>query len=433
MDYLQKANNFITASGSLVSSGDQLFTPDRCHAMFHTIMETADRKWGGFGKAPKFPQTFTIQYLLQYHYFTGNEDALHQALLSIDKMLTGGIYDHIGGGLARYSTDHEWLAPHFEKMLYDNALLISVICDAYQLTADKKYEEAIRRTISFVKQELMSEESGFYAALDADSEGEEGKYYVWQKQEVDQLLGADSELFCSFFNITEAGNWEGKNILRILVPVDDFASEKKVDAGAFRLMIGNCLDRLARERHGRVKPSLDDKIILGWNALMLKAIAKAAVVLEDKEYLDLAEANFSFLQSRFKKDQAGFELLHTYKNGDARYPAFLDDYANLVSALIQLYKTGFDVNYLRLASEYCKFIVENFSDDESVFFFFTHKGQKDVIVRKKEIYDGATPSGNAVMADNLYQLSTIFDVPAWRSRADKMMEIISPSIVKYPG
>ena len=310
--------------------------------MFSAIMKSADTQWGGFGKAPKFPQTFTIQYLLQYHYFTGNKEALQQALLSIDKMLMGGIYDHVGGGLARYSTDNEWLAPHFEKMLYDNALLINILCDAYQLTSEKKYEDAIRKTIMFITQELVSKEGGFYAALDADSEGEEGKYYVWQKEEVDRLLGDDSELFCELFDITEQGNWEEKNILRILKPVDDFVKEKRLDKDQFLQTIQQCLEKLSLQRDTRVKPSLDDKIILGWNALMLKAVAKAAIVLQDETYRKMAETNFNFLQRNFKNDNTAPGLLHTYKNGNAKYPAFLDDYAYLVAALIQLYKATFN-------------------------------------------------------------------------------------------
>ncbi len=433
-DHLQKSNSFAETKNYIsTNSGDNVITIEHCDSMFSAIMKSADTQWGGFGKAPKFPQTFTIQYLLQYHYFTGNKEALQQALLSIDKMLMGGIYDHIGGGLARYSTDNEWLAPHFEKMLYDNALLINILCDAYQLTSEKKYEDAIRKTILFITHELLSNEGGFYASLDADSEGEEGKYYVWQKEEVDRILGEGSELFCKFFDITVPGNWDEKNILRILKPIDDFVKEWSLDKGQLLLTIQQCLQKLSLQRDARIKPSLDDKIILGWNALMLNSVAKAAIVLQDELYRNLAETNFNFLQGNFKKDNSSPGLLHTYKNGTAKYPAFLDDYAYLVAACIQLYKTTFNDSYLQNAYEYCTYVIDNFSDEDSIFFFFTHQEQKDVIVRKKEIYDGATPSGNAVMAENLYQLSIIFDNTDWRNRVDKMMEILSPTIIKYPS
>ncbi|MEP7111223.1 MAG: thioredoxin domain-containing protein [Ferruginibacter sp.] len=432
--HLQKSNNFSEANNIIsTNNSDNIISIEQCHSMFSVIMKSADTEWGGFGRAPKFPQTFTIQFLLQYHHFTGNKEALQQALLSIDKMLMGGIYDQVGGGFARYSTDNEWLAPHFEKMLYDNALLINVLCDAFQLTSEKKYEAAIRETILFITDELLEEEGGFNAALDADSEGEEGRYYVWQKDEVEKILGDDSELFCAFFDITNEGNWEGKNILRKLKPTDVFIKERGLKKEQFLQTIKQCLQRLSLQRNARVKPSLDDKIILGWNALMLNAVAKAAIALQDESYRKMAESNFDFLRENFKIDKGSPGLLHTYKDGTAKYPAFLDDYAYLVAAAIILYKATFDESYLESALEYCKYVIENFSDDESTFFFYTHQEQKDVIVRKKEIYDGATPSGNSTMAENLYLLSVIFNIGEWRNRADKMMKILSPSIIKYPG
>ena len=433
-DHLLKANSF----GALVNTIDhnneqELKTIEQCDQMFANIMKTADTRWGGFGKAPKFPQTFTIQYLLRYHYFTGNEEALKQALLSIDKMLMGGIYDHIGGGLARYSTDEEWLAPHFEKMLYDNALLINILCDAYQLSAHKKYADAIRKTISFIQNELLSSEGGFYAALDADSEGEEGKYYVWQKNEVEVILGENAELFCAFFDITEQGNWEEKNILRNLHSIEDFAITRGLDQEQFEKTIQQCLQKLFNQRSNRIKPSLDDKIILSWNTLMLQSIAKAAVVLQEPAYKEMAVTNFIFLKNKFTHSQASLQLMHTYKNGISKYVAFLDDYAYFIAALLQLYKTSFSENYLLLAFDYCNYVIENFSDEESCFFYFTHQDQKDVIVRKKEIYDGATASGNSVMAENLLQLSIIFDNAQWRARSNQMVQTLSNSILKYPG
>ena len=433
-DHLQKANNLASMVNSIdLSIKEQGATIEQCDLMFATIMKSADIHWGGFGKAPKFPQTFTIQYLMRYHYFTGNQEALQQALLSIDKMLMGGIYDHIGGGLARYSTDKEWLAPHFEKMLYDNALLINILCDAYQLSSQKKYSDAIRKTISFVSNELLSDEGGFYAALDADSEGEEGKYYVWQKDEVDAILGDDAEIFCAFFDITDRGNWEEKNILRNLKPISEFAVERGLDKEQLEQTMQQCLHKLSLQRQNRIKPSLDDKIILGWNALMLQSIAKAAVVLKEPVYEKMAVSNFLFLQKNLVSVTDSSALVHTYKNGVSKYPAFLDDYAYMIAALLQLYKTSCTESYLLTARDYCSYVIDNFSDEESCFFYFTHRDQKDIIVRKKEIYDGATPSGNSVMAENLLLLSIVFDIPAWRSRHNKMLNILSASIIKYPG
>lgn len=432
--HLKQSNNFSLKESSIsMNDGDPLVSKEQSDAMFAAIMKTADTQWGGFGKAPKFPQTFTIQFLLQYHYFTGNEQALQQALLSIDKMLTGGIYDHVAGGLARYSTDHEWLAPHFEKMLYDNALLINTLCDAYQITTDKKYEDAIHKTILFVTTELLDKEGGFYAALDADSEGEEGKYYVWTKDEIDKLLGNDARLFCEFFDISKEGNWEGKNILRILLPVDSFLKDKNIQTEQFSQNINQCLRKLSTQRDTRVKPALDDKIILGWNALMLRAIAKAGVVLQTESYKSLAVKNFEFVIDKFKDGNENMELKHTYKNGYANYPAFMDDYAYLIQATIQLYKTTLNETYIQSAYNLCEYVINNFSDEEDLFFYFTKITQKDIIVRKKEIYDGATPSGNAIMAENLFHLAIIFDKTDWKVRATKMLEVLIPSIIKYPG
>ncbi len=432
--HLTQSNNFTQIKfDPIINEAQNLFTIEQCRTMFDNIMKAADKEWGGFGKAPKFPQTFIIQYLFRYQHFTNDEAALHQALLSLDKMLQGGIYDHIGGGMARYSTDNEWLAPHFEKMLYDNALLIDVLCDAWQITNDKKYKEAIQKTIDFIRTELTHQEGGFYAALDADSEGVEGKYYVWQKHEIESILGKDASLFCEFFDVTENSNWEETNILRILQPANEFVVTRNIDYKEFNKMIQDCIQKLSTERTKRIKPSLDDKIILSWNALALKAIAKAAIVLQDKSLLELAERNFKFIETNFKKGDRSVEMLHTYKGGVAKYSAFLDDYAYLIAACIQLYELNFDVIYLEKARQYTLYVLENFSDNENIFFFFTHSYQKDIIIRKKEIYDGATPSGNSIMATNLSKLSIIFDIPAWEQRASQMLFVLLDTVIKYPS
>src|SRR5690606_23760036 len=252
------------------------------------ILKTADKVWGGFGNAPKFPQTQSIQYLLRYHHFTKDEHALKQALLSLDKMIEGGIYDQLGGGFARYSTDAEWLAPHFEKMLYDNALLISLISEAYQLTHNERYLQVIAETFDFINEELTHEKGGFFAALDADSEGVEGKYYVWSFEEVQNLLEEDAGIFCEYYNISPAGNWEHKNILRVLVPPDHFANEKGLSMERLNQILSHGRLKLKKERSKRIKPGLDDKIILGWNALMNSACSKAYQATGNETYLMLA-------------------------------------------------------------------------------------------------------------------------------------------------
>ncbi|MGG9971223.1 thioredoxin domain-containing protein [Ferruginibacter sp. SUN002] len=432
IDYMLKTNDITGKRAAINPEIAQSTNPENCHIIFKNILNSADKVWGGFGKAPKFPQTFTIHYLLQYYHFTKNKESLDQALLSIDKMLQGGIYDHIAGGLARYSTDNEWLAPHFEKMLYDNALLVNILTDAFQITGDEKYRNAIIKTINFVELELMSEEGGFYAALDADSEGEEGKYYVWQKEEIDHILGKDADMFCAFFDVTESGNWEHKNILRTLLPLDEFVIKFNLDKIEFEETVQSCLKKLSEVRSKRVKPSLDDKIILSWNALMLHAICKASAALQDDAYMELAKRNFNFIISRFRQEAATPALYHTYKNGQAKYPAFLEDYAYLIQACIGLYEITFDEKYYTLAKQYCEYVIEHYSDEEKLFFYFTHADQKDIVVRKKEIYDGAMPSANAIMAKNLSMLSITNVTSEWKMRATQMCEYIRMMAVKYP-
>lgn len=435
-EHLHKSNSF--GSGQTKSQvGEQALDnqsalQEQVDKMFDNIMKSADTVWGGFGRAPKFPQTFTIQYLMQYHHFTGNEEALKQALLSIDKMLQGGIYDQVGGGLARYSTDAEWHVPHFEKMLYDNALFINMLCDAFQLTQKPVYAEAIRKTIDFVMNELGNGEGGFYSALDADSEGKEGKYYLWQKAEVDELLGPHAAVFCDFFNITEAGNWEGSNIPRVLTDFDGFAREKKIDITDFKDTIENCCKKLLLKRNERVRPLLDDKALLGWNALMITALAKAGGALADPMYIAHAEKCFGFLEHRLKRGEASFEFYHTYKNNKATYPAFLDDYAYLIQACIHLQETTSESRYLVWAKQLTEYVIDRFSEPTSGYFFFTPKDQEDVIVRKKEVYDGAVPSGNSVMTGNLSYLSIVFDKPEWGNISVKARENLRTAIVNHP-
>jgi uncharacterized protein YyaL (SSP411 family) len=397
---------------------------------FSNIMKQADGVWGGFGKAPKFPQTFTIQFLLRYYYVTKNKKALEQATLSLDKMIQGGIYDQIGGGFARYSTDTEWLAPHFEKMLYDNALLVALLTEAYQLTGHERYREVIEETIGFVERELMDGSGGFYSALDADSEGEEGKFYVWNKKEVEDILESDGGIFCAYYDITEKGNWEGKNILRVKTALPAFAENRPINTQELRSILQRGKEKLLSKRNERPRPLLDDKIILGCNALMNIACSKAYAATGKERYRQLAITNMQFLLDKFCK--SGNEFYHTWKNGQAKFPAFLDDYAFLLSALINLQEMTADTNWLMKAKEITDFVLANFSEEETGFFYYTMIGQQDVIIRKKEIYDGALPSGNSVMAYALYHLSILFDNKNWKEKCQDLLSSIADLVVRYP-
>lgn len=432
-DHIRKSGNFsVNSKNTFAIPFENEFDFSACENIFLAIMKTADTVWGGFGKAPKFPQTFSIQYLLEYYYHFNNEIALQQALLSIDKMLDGGIYDQAGGGLARYSTDEQWLAPHFEKMLYDNALFLIILCDAFQITKSAKYNRAIDQTISFLQREMLHSQGGFYAALDADSEGEEGKFYVWSKKEIEEVLGDDAAIFCDFFDVSEEGNWDEKNILRILKAADEFVNEKQLIKDSFVKYLDDCLEKLLSKRSERVRPGLDDKIILGWNALIIKATAKAAMVLQDDKYRQLSITAYAFLINNFNTGKEEYDMNHTWKGGASKYPAFLDDYAYLINAAFELYELTLDTHYLLTAKGLCRYVIENFGDEDNLFFYYTNSGQADLITRKKELYDGAIPSGNAVMAQNLHKLSVIFDENEWSTRSENMVRAVSNAIIKYP-
>lgn len=426
--HLQQSNAFGLHAPD---EAEKIFSREKTDESFKNIMKLADGEWGGFGKAPKFPQTFIIQFLLRYHYITQDKSALQQALLSLDKMIEGGIYDQLGGGFARYSTDTQWLAPHFEKMLYDNALLVSVISEAYQLTRKRRYREVIEETIGFVKRELLSGEGGFYGALDADSEGVEGKFYVWDKKEADDLLGSEADLYCEYYDITDQGNWEGKNILRVKEPLEKFSARKNMSIEKVKEILNEGNEKLLQHRSHRIRPLLDDKIILGWNALMNTACSKAFSATGKEAYRQLAVSNMQFLLHHFNPN-AGNEFYHTWKNGMARIPAFLDDYAFLIQALIQLQEITADHRWLNHARQLTEFVIKNFSEEETGFFFFTASGQTDVIIRKKEVYDGAVPSGNSMMADNLHRLSILLDKKEWQKRGESLLSSLNKATTRYP-
>ena len=430
-DHLHRANGFGIELGSDLVPEPEWFNRSQQSLIFENIMKQADTEWGGFGKAPKFPQTFVIQFLLRHHHFTGNDRAKEQALLSLDKMIRGGIYDHLGGGFARYSTDVEWLAPHFEKMLYDNALLLIVLGEAYQLTGRDTYRTVIAETVGFLEREMTGEEGGFYAALDADSEGVEGKYYVWTKTEVEQILGEDAAVFCDYYNITESGNWEHVNILRVLIPVEEPTKENRADREKLLAVLEKGRGLLMAQRQKRVRPQTDDKYLLGWNALMCLALCRCYASTSEPKYREMAERNVRFVLDKFRGSDGN--LRHAYKEGKARFPAFLDDYACLIAALIALQEISSEPAWLEEARNLCKEVLDKFGVDGEPLFYFTPAGEENLIIRKKEIYDGAVPSGNAMMAFNLYYLSIVYDIREWKQRAMAACRMVETMVTKYPS
>lgn len=408
----------------------KMFNQNLLDKIFENLTDRFDRQEGGFGGAPKFPSTMSIQYLLDYYFYTGNKTALEHAELSLIKMIQGGIYDQIGGAFARYATDRAWLIPHFEKMLYDNALLIQVIADAYKLTKKDIYRETIEETLDFSLREMQNTEGVFFSAYDADSEGVEGKFYVWIKEEIDAVLGKEAALFCAFYDVTEEGNWEENTILWRRKSYEAFAEKEKMDIGALKKHLSIARQKLYDVRSKRIKPSLDDKILLSWNALMISAYTRAFQALSTEGYRKTAINALEFILTHFKNPEGGY--FHTYKNGQAQYAAFLEDYAYLIEALLDVYSVSFDKKYLYKAQELTDFVLDNFWDNADNLFYFTSRTQTDILLRKKDLYDSAMPSGNSTMMKNLGRLAVIFDKTDYKNVHFAMLSTMADAIKMYP-
>ena len=432
LGHLKKANNFSQINSSInVQITDKVFTKSNCETIASSILANADIINGGFGKAPKFPQTFSINCLLQAALFLDNNAALTQAELCLTKMYQGGIYDQLAGGLCRYSTDEVWLAPHFEKMLYDNALFIIALSNAHLFTKKELYKKAIEHTCNFLFTEMKNPTGGYYAALDADSEGVEGKFYTWSKKEIDETLGADADLFNAYFNLEEEGNWEHTNILNIKNTLKNVAEKFEIEIKIADSIITMSKQKLLEIRNKRVRPATDDKILLGWNALLITAFCKAFAATLNEKYLEEAVNLFEFLKTTFSKD--GVHFFHTYKDGEAKFPAFLDDYAYLIESAINLQEITSNQNYLDFAKNLTNLIFEEFEEENGNFFYFTGKNQSDIIMRKIDLYDGAMPSANAVMMKNLDYLGRVYGNKAWSQKSIQGLVALKNMVLKHPN
>jgi uncharacterized protein len=432
LEHLKKSNNFSQINNTIqVKTTESNFTKEEAEDIAKSILANADTTNGGFGKAPKFPQTFSINCLLQSALFFKNDAALTHAELCLTKMYEGGIYDQLAGGLCRYSTDEIWLAPHFEKMLYDNALFIIACSNAYLFTKKEMYKNAINDTCTFLINEMKSPTGGYYAAIDADSEGVEGKFYTWSKSEIENVLGADAALFCTYYNVIEEGNWEHTNILHISNNIKNVGTAFGLDEGSVLEKIHACKTKLLTQRNTRIRPATDDKILLGWNALLIKAFAKAYAATLQDNYLHEAESLFLFVQESFSTTENQF--YHTYKNGEAKIPAFLDDYAYLIESAIHLQEISSNQEYLFFAKKLTKFVLENFSEESGNFFYFTPQNQADIIMRKVDLYDGATPSANGIMMKNLAYLGKVFAIEDWSQKSIQMIVSLKTVILKHPN
>lgn len=409
-----------------------LFTPAMMDDIFNNLAKSFDKLDGGFGSAPKFPGAMSLQWLLHYHYFTGSQAAADHVFFSLNKMIKGGIYDQLGGGFARYATDRAWLVPHFEKMLYDNALLVGLLSETFSLSKSPIYKDTIIHTLDFIKREMTSPEGAFYSALDADSEGVEGKFYVWDYKEIIAALGDDAREFCDFFGVTPEGNWEHTNILWRPHDLESFAAQRGLAPDSLAERLNAAKRKLTALRDNRTRPGLDDKILLSWNALQATAYAQAYQALGMDEYREVALRNLHFLQTRMTKP-GELTLYHTYKDGVAQYEAFLEDYAFYIEAMIEAYHISFDTSWLDTANNYAAFVIENFLDNDARLFYFTAESQQDIIMRKKELYDSATPSGNSTMALNLFKLGILLDNADYRELAAAMCRQMAEAVMKYPS
>lgn len=369
-----------------------------------TISSRFDSLEGGFGSAPKFPQPMTIEFLLQEYLRTGDKHALHMAEHTLKKMAYGGMYDQIGGGFARYATDDKWLVPHFEKMLYDNAQLARVYLHAWQITGDALYKRIVEEILDYVLQEMLEESGGFYSSQDADSEGVEGKFYVWQAEEIRNLLGEDAALFMDYYDVSEGGNWEGNNILNVKQNPDRVAAAHNLDLDEMNRRLVVSREILYQVRAQRIWPGLDDKILTAWNGLMLTAFAEAGSILGRMDYTEAATRNAAFLFSTMRTEDG--RLLRTWKTGsEAKYNAFLEDYAYLTEGLLALYQNTFELRWFTWAHELSEQMLAHFIDEQDGGFFDTSDDHEQLIHRPKDVQDNALPSGNAMAATALLKLS----------------------------
>ncbi|MDH3502378.1 MAG: thioredoxin domain-containing protein [Nitrosopumilus sp.] len=383
------------------------------------LFQLGDYSYGGFGSAPKFPNAANVSFLFRYAKISGLSKFNEFALKTLSKMAKGGIFDQIGGGFHRYSTDAKWLVPHFEKMLYDNALIPINYVEAYQITKDPFYLEVLKKTLDFVLRDMTSKGGGFYSAYDADSDGIEGKFYVWKKTEIKEILGDDAELFCLFYDVTDGGNWEGNNILCNNIHISTVAFNFSISEEKVQKILDSCGKKLLEVRSKRTAPELDDKILTSWNSLMITAFVKGYRVTNDKRYLDAAINCISFIETHLLSDD---KLLHTFKNETAKIDGYLEDYSYSVNALLDVFEIRPDSKYLNLAKQLGHYLVAHFWDEKSNSFFMTSDIHEQLIIRPKSNYDLSMPSGNSVSAFVMLRLYHLTQEKQFLEISIKIME-----------
>lgn len=389
---------------------------------FRYLEKSFDPEYGGFSRAPKFPSPHQMLFLLRYYHHYKEEKALEMVEKTLESMYRGGIYDHLGGGFARYSTDRQWLIPHFEKMLYDNALLAMAYLEAFQASGRELYRQVAIQVFDYILRDMRSPEGGFYTAEDADSEGVEGRFYVWRPEQVADVLGDEAAEFCAMYGISQEGNFEGSSVPNLLKGLPEAEADIK---------LSRMKEALRLKREERPRPGKDDKILCSWNSLMIAALAMGARIIKAPAYLEAAREAVQFVLTRLRRSDG--RLLARYREGEARYEAYVDDYAFLIWALIELYQADYDPQDLKTALELNKDMIEYFWDEESAGLFLYGSDAEALIHRPKEVYDGALPSGNSVAALNLLRLARLTGDSGLEERAVQLMRHFAGQAAGAPG
>jgi uncharacterized protein YyaL (SSP411 family) len=416
---------------SLAHESNEPLTQELLTQAFKGIIKGYDPVNGGFGGAPKFPPAMTLEFLLRVYHRTGSQEALDIVANTCRKMASGGIYDQLGGGFHRYSTDSKWLVPHFEKMLYDNALLSRVYLHYWQLTHDESARRIAEGILDYVVRELTDANGGFYSTQDADSEGEEGKFFVWSHDEIASVLSKeDSALFSAYYDVSAGGNFEGKNILNVARSLEDVAAEAKVTSEHLQQSLDRSRRKLFELRERRVKPARDEKILTAWNGMMLASFAEAAAILDREDYLEVARRNARFVFDNLRRDDL---LLRTYKDATAKLNAYLEDYACLSDGLLTLYEASGEPEWFEATLFVTNKMLEEFWDDRDGGFFYTGRSHESLIVRSKDYFDNATPSGNSVAAEVMLRLAALTGNDDYRRRAVTILRLITDSLRRYPS
>ena len=420
----------LQAIGVAPKTGPAGVSDEEFKLLVYNLGVNFDRERGGMNRAPKFPMPSIWRFLLRAHAISGSQTLLDQTVLTLREMAWGGIYDQAHGGFARYSVDGEWLAPHFEKMLYDNGQLVSLYSEAFQVTQDELFREVVYDTIEFIRLELTNDEGGFYSSLDADSEGEEGKFYVFTKDELRTILGEEEPLFSEYYNCTAVGNWEhGRNILHRRETDTAFATAHQLAPGVVPKLVAGWKQKIMAVRATRVRPGLDDKILTGWNALMLQGLTDAYRAFAEPEFLVMAEHNARFIEANLRE---GPRLYRTGKNDRSCISAFLEDYALVIQAYISLYEVTFAAKWLHEANTLTEYVLSNFFDPSEIQFFYTDSNAEPLIARKKELFDNVIPASNSVMAHNLRRLGRHLENEQYSDLAVAMLTQVRHLVVKEP-